>query len=288
MLGKPAVAPVQRVRAAATRATDTAKTVAQGSEKIIVSNLPADVNEAQVKVCQWFLLHQCVFCYCLILTGYRSCSTRPLDLSRRLPFITTRPAAQKVSPLSPSKGGGMGPRPFNNTITDSLTAVSIVFLSAFRTLQSCLVWFAQMNSRLMILRAFFLASYNAFPPLFFRTSDEDWNCCWPFKTSLFGISSWTRPRCYQWCSDAGPKVGQLRCSGVLWFIWYHPELVVVPLVDDASEVRAVLAKLSHSQRLPPILTPIWRFVFWWSLLWARSESFALQDYTAGNGPTAAA
>jgi len=49
VLGKPAVTPVQRARAAAAPATDTAKAVTQGSEKIIVSNLPGDVNEAQVK-----------------------------------------------------------------------------------------------------------------------------------------------------------------------------------------------------------------------------------------------
>ena len=52
VLGKPAVTPVQRARAAASPATDAAKAVTQGSEKIIVSNLPGDVNEAQVKVCQ--------------------------------------------------------------------------------------------------------------------------------------------------------------------------------------------------------------------------------------------
>ncbi|PPQ81710.1 hypothetical protein CVT25_013440 [Psilocybe cyanescens] len=49
VLGKPVVTPVQRARAAANPATDGAKTVAQGSEKIIVSNLPGDVNEAQIK-----------------------------------------------------------------------------------------------------------------------------------------------------------------------------------------------------------------------------------------------
>ncbi|KAF8954744.1 hypothetical protein BDZ97DRAFT_1862926 [Flammula alnicola] len=50
VLGKPVVTPVQRARAAATNpATEGAKAVAQGSEKIIVSNLPGDVNEAQVK-----------------------------------------------------------------------------------------------------------------------------------------------------------------------------------------------------------------------------------------------
>ena len=53
VLGKPAVTPVQRARAtAATPATDTAKAVVQLSEKIIVSNLPDDVNEAQIRVCQ--------------------------------------------------------------------------------------------------------------------------------------------------------------------------------------------------------------------------------------------
>jgi THO complex subunit 4 len=56
VLGKPVVTPAQRARAAATPATDAAKAVAQGSEKIIVSNLPGDVNEAQVKVCDFFLL----------------------------------------------------------------------------------------------------------------------------------------------------------------------------------------------------------------------------------------
>lgn len=54
VLGKPAVTPVQRARVSATAATDTTKVAAQGSEKIIVSNLPGDVNEAQVKVCQQF------------------------------------------------------------------------------------------------------------------------------------------------------------------------------------------------------------------------------------------
>jgi len=49
VLGKPVATPAQRARAAAAPATDTTKAVTQGSEKIIVSNLPGDVNEAQVK-----------------------------------------------------------------------------------------------------------------------------------------------------------------------------------------------------------------------------------------------
>jgi len=47
VLGKPVVTPVQRARAAAP--VEAPKAVAQGSEKIVVSNLPGDVNEAQIK-----------------------------------------------------------------------------------------------------------------------------------------------------------------------------------------------------------------------------------------------
>jgi len=97
VLGKPTATPVQRARAAAaaTPATDTAKAVTQASEKIIVSNLPGDVNEAQVKVSQRFLAHF----FFLISAVYRNCSTRQLDLSRKSPFITTPAAVQKVLPL---------------------------------------------------------------------------------------------------------------------------------------------------------------------------------------------
>ncbi|KAF8879648.1 hypothetical protein CPB84DRAFT_1687845 [Gymnopilus junonius] len=48
VLGKPAPSPAQRARAAATT-TELPKAVPQATEKIIVSNLPADVNEAQIK-----------------------------------------------------------------------------------------------------------------------------------------------------------------------------------------------------------------------------------------------
>ncbi|KJA25552.1 hypothetical protein HYPSUDRAFT_64729 [Hypholoma sublateritium FD-334 SS-4] len=48
VLGKPVVTPAQRARVTASN-VDAPKAIAQGSEKIIVSNLPADVNEAQIK-----------------------------------------------------------------------------------------------------------------------------------------------------------------------------------------------------------------------------------------------
>ncbi|KAF5311148.1 hypothetical protein D9619_007801 [Psilocybe cf. subviscida] len=47
ILGKPTTTPSQRARA--TAPADPTKAVAQNSEKIIVSNLPPDVNEAQVR-----------------------------------------------------------------------------------------------------------------------------------------------------------------------------------------------------------------------------------------------
>lgn len=48
VLGKPGPSPAQRARVTAPAAE--AKTIPQASEKIIVSNLPTDVNEAQIKV----------------------------------------------------------------------------------------------------------------------------------------------------------------------------------------------------------------------------------------------
>ena len=46
VLGAPAVSPTTRARAAA------AATTSNPADKIIVSNLPADVNEVQIKVCR--------------------------------------------------------------------------------------------------------------------------------------------------------------------------------------------------------------------------------------------
>lgn len=45
VLGAPTVSPTTRARAAA------AATTSNPADKIIVSNLPADVNEVQIKVC---------------------------------------------------------------------------------------------------------------------------------------------------------------------------------------------------------------------------------------------
>lgn len=49
VLGSTAVSPVQRARAANIAASRTAKAVVPASTKIIVSNLPVDVNETQIK-----------------------------------------------------------------------------------------------------------------------------------------------------------------------------------------------------------------------------------------------
>lgn len=66
VLGKPVATPVQRARAAVAP-VEAPKAVAQGSEKIVVSNLPGDVNEAQIKVRLIRAFGTCTF---LISSGY--------------------------------------------------------------------------------------------------------------------------------------------------------------------------------------------------------------------------
>jgi THO complex subunit 4 len=62
-MGTAGVSPVARARIAATASANGSKVVAaapavtQPTDKIIVSNLPTDVNETQVKVCQF---HVCL------------------------------------------------------------------------------------------------------------------------------------------------------------------------------------------------------------------------------------
>lgn len=77
VLGKPVPSPATRARAAATVATAAAaKAVPQASEKIIVSNLPADVNEAQIKVSS---LSPLLFLPCSYLRSFRTFSTKPSE-----------------------------------------------------------------------------------------------------------------------------------------------------------------------------------------------------------------
>ena len=87
---------------------------AQATEKIIVSNLPMDVNEAQIKVCSRLMIH--LF---LMLTHFsdRNCSIPPSDLSRMSPSITIPPAAQKESPTSSLQEKETEAKPTNNTTT---------------------------------------------------------------------------------------------------------------------------------------------------------------------------
>ncbi len=130
VLGKPVVTPVQRARAAATT-VDAPKAIAQGSEKIIVSNLPADVNEAQIKVCApASVLNK----NRLWLTAIcRSSSTPPLALSEKSRFTTTPLAAQRVSPLLPSRRRAMAPGLSLSTTTGSSMAVSTASPLTFPT-----------------------------------------------------------------------------------------------------------------------------------------------------------
>ena len=179
------------------------------------------MNEAQVKVCDFFLFFFFSSC-CLISTVFRNCSTRQLDPSRKSPSITTRTAVQKVLPQLPSKRKEMEPRLFNNTITDSSMAVSIaspltphllhvvaigIFVLrnllvavepwlpvSFRTLQFYLV--IRSNEQTTNDSPLFLSSSPVPPFCLYRTTHEDRNRRRPLETSSFGVSSCTRPCCY--------------------------------------------------------------------------------------------
>ena len=96
---------------------------AQATEKIIVSNLPTDVNEAQIKVCSRLLMINSAF----MLTRFsdRNCSIPPSDRSRMSPFIMIPLVARRESPISPSQEKGTEAKHTNNTTTASLMGVSI-------------------------------------------------------------------------------------------------------------------------------------------------------------------
>lgn len=68
--------PVTRARAAPTAPANKVIATPQTSEKIIVSNLPVDVNEVQIRVSPRRRFHTYTGAYGL----YRSCSPQPLAL----------------------------------------------------------------------------------------------------------------------------------------------------------------------------------------------------------------
>ena len=88
---------------------------AQATEKIIVSNLPMDVNEAQIKVCSRLL----VINLSLVLTRFpnRNCSIPPSAPSRMSPFIMIPLVAQRELPISSSQEKGTEAKLTNNTTT---------------------------------------------------------------------------------------------------------------------------------------------------------------------------
>ena len=88
---------------------------AQTTEKIIVSNLPTDVNEAQIKVCSCPL----VINLSLMPTHFpdRNCSIPLSDLSRMSPFIMIPLVAQRESPISSSQEKGTEAKRTSNTTT---------------------------------------------------------------------------------------------------------------------------------------------------------------------------
>lgn len=125
VVGKRDPAPSARARYTTTT-PGTGKPIpapAQTTEKIIVSNLPTDVNEAQVKVCSRLLGVPRPLCSFVVCT--RNCSTPLSDLSRTSPFTTMPPVAQRESPTLCFKEKATQPRPTSSTTTASLMGVSI-------------------------------------------------------------------------------------------------------------------------------------------------------------------
>jgi hypothetical protein len=111
--------PADSVRAKYTTTTPgsgkTSPVPTQAAEKIIVSNLPTDVNEAQIKVCSRLLMTCISLCSSAI--SNRNCFIPPLDLSRTSPFTMIPLVAQRGSPTSCSKKEETGPKLTNSTTT---------------------------------------------------------------------------------------------------------------------------------------------------------------------------
>ena len=95
---------------------------AQPSEKIIISNLPVDVNEAQIRVSQSVSKISSSF---YLTVDYRSCSPPLSALFGTLRSISIPKASPRASLGFNSRVRETAPRRINNTTIASLTEVSI-------------------------------------------------------------------------------------------------------------------------------------------------------------------
>ena len=112
--------PVVSARARYTTSTPgtgkTSPAPGQTAEKIIVSNLPTDVNETQIKVCSRFFSDSFRSC-CSLAVFDRNCSILLLGPSKTSPFTTIPLVAQRELPISFSREREMEPKPTNSTTT---------------------------------------------------------------------------------------------------------------------------------------------------------------------------
>ncbi|KAG8216806.1 hypothetical protein J3R82DRAFT_7056 [Butyriboletus roseoflavus] len=136
VLGSPANAATRAAtqNAAAAKVVAAAAPSSQPADKIIVSNLPADVNEVQIKVYN-FRRHLAPLSLLTFLS--RNSSIPLLALFAMSLYTMTVPAGQKGLPRFTSREKEMVPRRTNSTTTASSMGVSIAtFLSAFLRLRS--------------------------------------------------------------------------------------------------------------------------------------------------------
>ena len=128
VLGTTGTSPAAKARIANT--TKAAGAAPQPVEKIVVSNLPADVNEAQVKVRLVSLMFLLEYDLTLLFL-YRSFSKLPLVLCVRSICTMTQMAAPRASPRSFSRNEGMATRHISSITTASSMGVSIRHFLSF-------------------------------------------------------------------------------------------------------------------------------------------------------------
>lgn len=123
-------APAAKTRAAAAVQAKAATAVAAptAADKIIVSNLPIDVTQEQIKVSIFQSL--LTIAWTVADISDRICSPRLLDLSATLPSTTTPTASPRALPLSSSPAVETPTRPTSNITAGSSMAVSIPLYSS--------------------------------------------------------------------------------------------------------------------------------------------------------------
>ena len=190
MLGSPANAAARSAaqNAAAAKVVAAAAPTSQPADKIIVSNLPADVNEVQIKVLD---LRRHLIPVSLLTLLSRNSSIPPSVLFVMSPCTMTVLAGQKGLPRSTSREKEMAPRRTNSTTTASSMGVSIAtFLSAFLRPYS---WEQPLKLRGDRCRSTLVGAY--FQSFLGRHTSGAEKC----ELTVFLVATMTCPRCHTCC-----------------------------------------------------------------------------------------